>query len=148
MKQCFKHSMLILVTAVECCKAIFTGAAAATIAAASVAAVSVAKETENCMGKKSTMTKITALGACISAFAAAAVTAIAIAATTSTGATASCDAVKITLHLENCSFSKQKRFYAILASAQNPSFLKPRFLRFWHIVCMFVCLQNEKQLNI
>jgi hypothetical protein len=85
---------------------IFTGAAAATIAAASVAAISVAKETENCMGKKSIMSKITALGACISAVAAAAVAAIAIAATASTGATASCDAVKITLHLESCSFSK------------------------------------------
>jgi hypothetical protein len=83
--------------------ATFTGAAAATIA---VAAVSVAKETENCMRKKSIITKITALAARISAAAAADVAAIAIAATAVTAATASCDAVKITLYLENYSFAK------------------------------------------
>jgi hypothetical protein len=85
--------------------ATFTGAAAANVEA-SVAAVSVAERTENCMGKKSIITKITALAAYISAAAAAAVAAIAIAATAVAAATASCDAVKITLHLENCSFAK------------------------------------------
>jgi hypothetical protein len=110
--------------------ATFTGAAAA-IAAASVAAVSVAEETENCKGKKSMITKIIALAAHILAATAAAVAAIAIAATSVTATTASCDAVavaiKITLHLENCSFAKWIRFYAFLASTPNPSFLKPRF---------------------
>jgi hypothetical protein len=123
MKQYFMHFMLILFYAsfyfmfISCsyqhlnvAAATFTGAAAtiaaALIAAASVAAVSVAEETENCMGKEYMITKITALAARISAAAAAAVAAIAIAATAVVAAIASCDAVRITLHQENCSFAK------------------------------------------
>jgi hypothetical protein len=86
--------MLIIVPAVECCSSNIYWCSSSNNSSSNNCSISVAEETENCMEKQSIVTKITAL---------AAVAAIAIAVT---AATVSFDAVKITLHLENCSFAK------------------------------------------